>query len=238
MPTWPNRPPDYYIEALRSDDFRVRRQAAAALGVTREPRAVEALIAALQGDASAEVRSNAVVALAKIGDARAAEPLKAAALGDADAEVRSTAIRALDNLKTAAPIDVYLAVLSNPDWSVRYWAIRELGEQRTARAVAPLMEMLVAGDEMMGPVLAVALGQIGIPALPSLLIATRHDDATVRAYATLALAPIEHPDALQAIQRAREDGDARVRATAETALATQTYMALRHERRGDDARGE
>lgn len=238
MPTWPNRPAEYYLAALQHDDFRVRRQAAAALGVLGDTQAVEPLLLALVEDQIAEVRENAAYALGQLEDARAVEPLKTAALGDPDSQVRSTAMRALDHLKIAHPVEVHLAALRDPDWTVRYWAIRALGEDHDARAVAPLMELLKGDDKTLGPVLSVALGQLGKPAMLPLLDAMQHVDPMVRAQTVLALGPIADPEAHRAIEEALRDKDDYVRAHAQVALNTQTYEAFRRQRGGGEASEE
>ena len=72
---WPNRSVDAYIDALRASDSRVRRQAAAALEVLGDPRAVEPLIQTLSADEDGDVRWNAARALGKLGQADAVGPL-------------------------------------------------------------------------------------------------------------------------------------------------------------------
>ena len=64
------------IEALRHDDPNIRWDAARALGVLRDSRAVEPLISALN-DPDPDVRRKAVLALSKIRDRRAVGALQA-----------------------------------------------------------------------------------------------------------------------------------------------------------------
>jgi HEAT repeat protein len=86
MPTWPNRPAEAYLAALADPDPRVRRQAAAALEVLAERRAVLPL-RALLGDPDAGVRANAARALGRLGDG-AIVPALVACLRDAAPAVR------------------------------------------------------------------------------------------------------------------------------------------------------
>jgi len=75
------------IEALRNEDPDIRWEAARALGVIRDPRAVEPLIAAL-ADTDPDVRRKAALALAKIHDQRAVEALLACSMKDENQVVR------------------------------------------------------------------------------------------------------------------------------------------------------
>ncbi len=86
MPTWPNRPVEWYIEALNDADVRVRRQAVAALEALGDPRVVGPLLQTLGADVDPDLRGRAAAALAKLGDRQAVGPL-IAALHDPDAEV-------------------------------------------------------------------------------------------------------------------------------------------------------
>lgn len=81
------RRPGIHLEALRNEDTNVRWEVARALGVTRDPRAVEPLISAL-GDRDPDVRRKAALSLAKIRDLRAVEPLLACSVKDENQVVR------------------------------------------------------------------------------------------------------------------------------------------------------
>jgi len=96
-PLWPMRSADAYLAALGDSDKRVRRQAAAALEVLGDKRAVEPLIALFAHDASPEVRGNAARALGRLGDERAFD-LVARAIDDPDHDVRVIAVFALARL--------------------------------------------------------------------------------------------------------------------------------------------
>jgi hypothetical protein len=83
-------------EMLGDRDYRVRLQAALALGKLKDKRAVPALIRAL-GDRHPLVRGMVAVSLGTVGDSRAALPLKDRLI-DADPLVRKRAKEALDLL--------------------------------------------------------------------------------------------------------------------------------------------
>jgi HEAT repeat protein len=75
------------IEALQHHDPDIRWEAARTLGVLRDPRAVDPLIAAL-GDRDPDVRRKAALALAKIRDRRAVEALRSCSVQDENQVVR------------------------------------------------------------------------------------------------------------------------------------------------------
>jgi HEAT repeat protein len=66
------------LQKLHSPDWKIRRNAAQALGTMREMQAVEPLIQLLAQDKSWTVRCRAAVALGRLKDERAIEPLIAA----------------------------------------------------------------------------------------------------------------------------------------------------------------
>lgn len=232
MPTWPNRSSEYYLDALHHSDARARRQAAAALGVLAERRAIEPLIELLARDISPDVRANAARTLGRLDDVRAIEPLRTAANHDVSASVRGTAIRVLEKMKDAHALEVYLAALRDPDWGVRYWAVRALGTLGDARAVEPLMELLMTANETLAPVLALALGQIGAPALRPLLAALRHENRTVRAWAATALGSFSDVRVVEPLRHALlHDDEELVRARAKQSLAMHQYAVMRERTR-------
>jgi len=83
-------------QELKSSNKEARRRAVEKLGESKDPRAVEALIAALK-DEDTYVSWKAAKALGEIGDGRAIEPL-VAMLMEGPAERREAAVRALDRI--------------------------------------------------------------------------------------------------------------------------------------------
>ena len=90
------------VGLLHDDDPEVRKEAALALGIIGDERAVEPLIDALHDD-DLEVREWAAWALGMVGDERAVEPLIDALLHDEDPRVRWRVIYALERIRAVVP---------------------------------------------------------------------------------------------------------------------------------------
>lgn len=217
MPTWPNRPAEWYLAALAHADSRLRRQAAAALEVLADRRAVEPLISLLGKDEQQGVRANAARALGKMGDRRAALPL-IQALQDPAWEVRSSAVCALERLADPRAALPLIAVLQDQEGDVAYHATRALGKLRDPRAVGPLVERLKGDDRDLGPSLSAALGQLGEAAFEPLVETLKHGNSEARTHAALALAFLRDRRAMQPLQDALSDADEGVRVYAKWAL--------------------
>jgi len=140
------------ITQLKDPDFRVRENAAQALGESKDARAVEPLIAALKNykDPASRVRENAARALGKIKDPRAVEPL-IAALGDSAYGPREMAAKALGEIKDPRAVEPLIAFLkaslkathfNQADAGLAEEAERALGEIKDPRAVEPLIAVL------------------------------------------------------------------------------------------------
>ncbi|HUE86793.1 MAG TPA: HEAT repeat domain-containing protein [Vicinamibacterales bacterium] len=82
---------------VTDSEARIRRRAALAIGRTRLPEGIPALLPVLSGDVDAEVRQMAAFALGLIGDAQAADPLLTA-LADPDPLVQGRAAEAIGML--------------------------------------------------------------------------------------------------------------------------------------------
>jgi len=115
-----------HIKALGDEDWRVRMEAAVALGNIGDPRAVEPLIRAL-GDKDWRVRMEAAVALGNIGDPRAVEPL-IQALGDKSGSVRRVAARALGEIGDPRAVEPLTRALRDENQYVRRVAAGALGK--------------------------------------------------------------------------------------------------------------
>lgn len=217
MPTWPNRPAEWYLATLAHADSRLRRQAAAALEVLADRRAVEPLITLVGADEHQGVRANAARALGKLGDRRATLPL-IQALQDPAWEVRSSAVCALERLGDQRAVLPLLTVLGDPEGDVAYHATRALGKLRDPQAALPLVEMLQEDTQELGPSLVAALGQLGEAAFEPLVETLTHGNSNARSRAAQALAFLRDRRAMKPLQAALSDEDEKVRIYAKWAL--------------------
>lgn len=196
------------VSALRDEKWVVRTWAAAALGEIGDLRAVEPLIAALDDNADL-VRERAARALGKLKDTRAIGPL-IAALKDKYWGTRGEAVIALGEIRDPRAVEFLvsairngtarvvagealgkigrpaveplLALLKDKDARVRETAVSALGRTGDARAVKPLMEILIDTNEEGGVRRAapLALGRIGSPAVKPLIAELKNEDIYIR----------------------------------------------------------
>ena len=125
------------VDALVYPGFwRVRRDAAVALGQIGGAEDVEPLIDALE-DLAASVRIAAIVALGNIGGAAAIGPLSAA-LGSQAADIRKAAADSLGQIGDPAAVEALMICLNDVSWSVRRAAAVALGRIGDPRAAGPL----------------------------------------------------------------------------------------------------
>ena len=168
---------DYLIKQLKEPDANTRMKAAQILGENREPRAVEALGAALS-DPDASVRQRAAEALARLG----APSLKhlISALGDPDAHVRQLATKALGQIGGAQVVEPLITALRDPNADVSHhaaFALNKIG----APAVDALMAALCDRDPNLRWNAARLLGEIGdARAAPELERVAQEDEGKTR----------------------------------------------------------
>ncbi|MGB9837879.1 HEAT repeat domain-containing protein [Methanothermobacter sp.] len=129
------------MEALRSRDFTVRREAAIALERIADKRSFDALIEALRYEEWQKdypilggVRAAAARALGSIGDPGAVEPLMNA-LEDPDIEVRISALRALGSFRDERSVDAVEGYLNDPHEDIRKNALITLAELDPGRGL-------------------------------------------------------------------------------------------------------
>lgn len=232
---------DALLEALEDDEPGVRRGAAWALGVIRNPRATNPLISRL-ADPDVSVRSGAAWALGVIGDSRATQAL-INSLADETAEVRRKAAWALGEIGDPGAVEALIHSLKDEDEDVRrvsLLVLEKLGwkpsEELEVRqliadrqwdrlagmgdvAVESLIEALGTGDDETRIKAAWALGEIGDGrALEPLLYALNDAEAGVREKAAWALGKLGDEKAVEGLLRAAEDEDEKVRSAASQAL--------------------
>jgi HEAT repeat protein len=130
-----------------SDDPRVRRYLAVALGRLGDPRAVPALLAAVKSADATDGPSSdsatliyAVWALGAIGDPAAEADLVRLAKSE-DAGLRKTAVHALGGFGSTEAGDALSAALADPANDVRWNAALALARRKDAAAAPILLEM-------------------------------------------------------------------------------------------------
>ncbi len=185
------------LNVLAHGELDQRYLAIDALGLLRDPRAIELLVESLQSDAYSglrwkaaealarigtpavgplitllddpddDVRWKVAIALGEIGDPRAVAPL-IARLSDPDAYVRSRVALALGSIGDPA-ITGLTESLSSPDPAIRAAVVVALGEIGSDQVIPPLIDALFDPVDMISLEAAMSLAKIGSPAIPPLL---------------------------------------------------------------------
>lgn len=217
-----------------------RSQLLAALGMLKDPRALEVLLAALRetkGDEAYRIRAAAARGLEQLGDARATEPLLAA-LGDRDTSVRIGAAQALAQLPPdPRSIEPLLAMLSYArsagGWDLRFAAVPALARLQDPRIFPALTMALRNGttgnNEPTQRIIAKVLGESGnshavLPVMHCLR--AQSEDAVCRAICCEALGKLKDPRAVLSLLRCLRDDAPTVRTAAATALTAITGQDL------------
>jgi HEAT repeat protein len=180
---------DELLALLTNANWRIRANAARALGGLKDRRAVEPLIALLSNTSEPwQVRGNAALALELIGDARAVPPL-IAALQEPNSDVRRAAVTALGLLKDPCNFQLFVKMLNAPEPEIRRGAIIGIEQIGGAAALEPLS-----------------------------MVALHDEDPTVRASATSVLAWIKDPRSVDTFLTALQDSNIDVRINAASGL--------------------
>jgi len=196
--------------------WKVRNDAAKALGEIGDKRAVKPLVVALK-DKDKDMRSSAAKVLGQIGDARAVEPL-IAGLKDKDSVVRNASARALGQIGDARAVVPLIAALKDTDSYMRNASARALGQIGDARAVEPLFPLLKDKDSKLSNTAAKALGQIGAPAVEMLIYMLKDKDWKIRIVAAEVLGQIGDPRAVEPLVSGLRDKADKAREAATYAL--------------------
>jgi HEAT repeat protein len=214
-------PPRLLLRSLSDGRVATRANAAQALGQLAHAEAVDAL-GALVRDPALEVRRAAVWALGQTAAGAVARPL-VTALGDADPEVRALARQAIAALGPSFVGAIVTAAEASGDGAEAEARMALLG------AKTPVAEPLGAlvTEAPRAPVRALAasiltdLGELGRPAIGSLLHGLRDEVDSVRVACAIALGRLKEAaeDVLEALTRATNDRTPAVRQAAFRALA-------------------
>ncbi|HUS15267.1 MAG TPA: HEAT repeat domain-containing protein [Chloroflexia bacterium] len=148
--------------ALGDSNWRVRREAVAALAAQRGPEVTAVLVQILRDHHDDPSRLNgALQALA----AQGLDPLPAllALMAAPEADLRTYTAQALGAQADPRATNALLGALDDPDVNVRYHAIEALGGQRARQAVPILGAIATAGDFFLAFPALDALARIGDP---------------------------------------------------------------------------
>jgi HEAT repeat protein len=182
------------IAALNDEDWAIREEAATALGIFRDARAVGPLVSLLR-DADRAVRQAAIEALTAIGEPSV--PVLGLCLSDPQASVQEAACSVLALIADDRVLAPLVAALRNRDWIVRMHAAKALGRIKHPGAIEPLIPLLQDKVKAVREESAAALAAIGNPALPSLLDALKHSEWLVRLHAVEALGKTRSAEAVE-----------------------------------------
>jgi HEAT repeat protein len=203
------------ILLLDDESKKVRYWAISALGLIRDSRAVDALIASIKK----EKRGPAVWALGNIGDVRAVEPL-IDILDDKSSHVRYSAAKALGRLEDPRAVESLIRSLrdSSSNLRVRSNAVEALGKIGGRRAREVLIDLL--GPDRIGILAACALGELkDEQALEPLITALEDPNKWHRMWAAEALGNLNDRRAASAlISVLKHDTDTIVRMKSVQAL--------------------
>jgi len=227
------------ILALKNQkfDFRVRANAAAALGEIGSEDFIHPLSEALQTDEHWWVRNFAVGALGKIVSEKVVDPL-IEAMNDENQYVRRAAVSVLGELKPDKAVLPLIETLDDDDWQIRLqvveilvglgnkteeplldtlkadnkWAkvgaATVLGKNGSEDAVFPLILLLGDKERMVRDEAAVALSRIKSKrAIEPLLNLLKHESSYVREEAAWVLGEMRSKEAVRLLIQVLDGGD-------------------------------
>jgi len=221
---------DEMVAALGGQSSVLRAGVAAALGMSKDPRAVAPLIAALS-DAVGMVRCEAARALGLLQDSRAVEPL-IIALNDPAPETCQAAVDALVAVGTTATVPLCTALAHAASKEYRRNIIKALGGIADQRAIVPLLNNLSSTYYLVRHAAVVALTGFGQEVIDELVEILHVSDASVdalireveetqskrlRLRAIRALGELKHAAALPLLRKLMEEPDRNIVETAQEA---------------------
>ena len=197
---------------IYSSDSDARILAVRSLGKSKDTRAVDVLLSAMEDD-DANIRNQAGLSLSELGEAAQSRLIEILLDPKQKASVRGTATWALANLSTPDSIQALMDVVNDTNEDVRFQAIDGLGVPGLTLAVDPLIRALQDKSSEIRWVAAGALGRIGdSQAVKPLLIALNDPEAVVRMWASISLGSYLHsPLALEPLILLLSDSDIEVR---------------------------
>ncbi len=191
------------LKDLENPDPARRKVALIFFNSNAEPRAGGPIIR-LMSDADPETRALAVGAIRYCKSEEAFQALLAAA-EDRDAGVRSRVMYAFLQFMDPRCTDTVIKALSDPEPKVRFGAVetfRKFVGKSHARAVEPLVAIMMSADRNMRGTVAELLVFIGKPAVQPLMGALGQKEGEFREDAAKALGEIGDPDSAPALIKA------------------------------------
>ncbi len=194
------------IEALRDKNVDIRREAAIALGDSRDPRAAESLKYSFEHDPDDTVQSFTLDSLASMKYSGLADLL----ISNLDEEKYHPLCHVMINYlgKTRNPkaVEPLLKKIKDEDPQMRFVVIGALGNISDARAAGPLIDALKDKDPSNRWLAAQALGNIGnIRAVEPLIEALKDEEPYVRMYSATALGKIGDVRAIEPLRTLLND---------------------------------
>jgi HEAT repeat protein len=177
---------------LRSPNVAKAEAAAEALGTSKSPKAVTALLDALAMGLHPRVAAVALEALAKHGKSEAYETVSYY-MHHRSARVRSAAVKAMGSLNDKRAKKLVLNALSDSHKSVRAAAASILAASKNKRAIEPLVELIKKGDEASAMALA-ALANADLARSLGELIGTAPDGLLARCLGGILMRPDFKPE--------------------------------------------
>jgi HEAT repeat protein len=206
------------VKALQEGTVNARRKLAGAFNILADPRALDALEAAVN-DSDGEISHLAASAVGNIHDPRATAIL-IKALAHRNLDTRSMAMRGLEWNKERLAVEPLLHMLDDPERVVRWKVVDTLAGIGDARAVPALVKLADNPDKDLAKRAINAVGNMGDASVVKLLgLKTRDADEFIRRAAVESLGKIKHASGVPALAVAIEDPDKFVRLAAAEALA-------------------
>lgn len=209
----------YVLDKLENGQGEQRAIAAWALGQIARPRAVPALIGALE-DEEFHLRLNACTALAHYGGEEVGAAL-VRALGDTEEQVVAAALRGLSRPQFSGAAESIGEVMESGNETLRPLAVKALSEMASLENRAVFERLAGDADPDVRSVAAFTLGRLGDSGAIPTLVGLLEDEAwAVRANAAQALGTIGDPAATPHLENLPKDPDQhqQVRLAAELAL--------------------
>ena len=135
----------FLIDRLRSDDFRVRAQAALALGATNDDAAVQPLCGAI-ADGSDVVRQAAAAALKRLGKSSAVGCMKTRLAVEPNADVKLQLTRAIESLASGGGGGSSPSNVAN----AKFYVSIALGNNSTGRDATRISTMITNKLDALG----------------------------------------------------------------------------------------